>query len=148
QIPIAWAEARIRPWVGAMEATLSAGWIYDVLKPIAQELKVADPAMLKAIVAVAGNRFWTRCYSTSSTNSAYDCCHNRGLILHASRSEELFIVSCPWCRSRCPVCDLLLIPRSFSLAPMHMRVMRKIVGNSGEGRSSRALEVKISEIFS
>src|SRR5262249_49246641 len=46
--------------VGASAATalgrghgshLFTGWIYDVLKPIAQELKVAHPAMLKAIVA-------------------------------------------------------------------------------------------------
>jgi transposase len=46
-----WAKARPRPWVGAMEATLFTGWIYDFLKPLAQELKVAHPAMLKAIAA-------------------------------------------------------------------------------------------------
>jgi transposase len=34
-----------------MEATLFTGWIYDLLKPLAQELKVAHPAMLKAIAA-------------------------------------------------------------------------------------------------
>jgi transposase len=34
-----------------MEATLFTGWIYDVLKPKAQELKVAHPAVLKAIAA-------------------------------------------------------------------------------------------------
>ena len=34
-----------------MEATLFTGWIYDLLKPLAQELKVAHPAMLKAITA-------------------------------------------------------------------------------------------------
>src|SRR6266581_5666377 len=47
----AWAKARPRPWVGALEATLFTGWIYDLLKPLAQELKVAHPAMLKAIAA-------------------------------------------------------------------------------------------------
>lgn len=47
----AWAQTRSRPWVGAMEATLFTGWIYDQLLPLAQELKVAHPAMLKAIVA-------------------------------------------------------------------------------------------------
>jgi transposase len=45
----AWAKARPRPWIGALEATLFTGWIYDHLKPLAQELKVAHPAMLKAI---------------------------------------------------------------------------------------------------
>ena len=45
----AWAKRRARPWVGAMEATLFTGWIYDYLKPLAQELKVAHPPMLKAI---------------------------------------------------------------------------------------------------
>jgi transposase len=48
---LAWAKARLRPWSGAMEATLFTGWIYDFLKPLAQELKVAHPAMLKAITA-------------------------------------------------------------------------------------------------
>lgn len=47
----AWAQARPRPWVGAMEATLFTGWIYDHLKSAAQQLKVAHPAMLKAIAA-------------------------------------------------------------------------------------------------
>jgi transposase len=46
-----WAERRGRPWWGAMEATLFTGWVYDHLKPLAQELKVAHPAMLKAIAA-------------------------------------------------------------------------------------------------
>src|SRR5215831_5114548 len=48
---LAWAKARPRPWIGAMEATLFTGWIYDLLKPLAQELKVAHPPMLKAIAA-------------------------------------------------------------------------------------------------
>jgi transposase len=47
----AWAKARPRAWVGAMEATLFTGWIYDHLRPFAQKLKVAHPAMLKAIAA-------------------------------------------------------------------------------------------------
>jgi len=47
----AWAEKRPRPWIGAMEATLFTGWIYDLLKPLARELKVGHPAMLKAIAA-------------------------------------------------------------------------------------------------
>jgi transposase len=47
----AWAQGRSRPWVGALEATLFTGWIYDQLRPMAQELKVAHPAMLKAIAA-------------------------------------------------------------------------------------------------
>jgi transposase len=46
-----WAKQRTRPWWGAMEATLFTGWVYDHLKPLAQELKVAHPAMLKAIAA-------------------------------------------------------------------------------------------------
>lgn len=36
-------------WYGAMEATIFTGWVYDFLKPHAIELKVAHPAMLKAI---------------------------------------------------------------------------------------------------
>jgi transposase len=46
-----WAGSLDRPWVGAMEATMFTGWVYDFLKPCALELKVAHPAMLKAIAA-------------------------------------------------------------------------------------------------
>ncbi len=46
-----WAASRKRPWIGAMEATLFTGWIYDELLPLARALKVAHPAMLKAIGA-------------------------------------------------------------------------------------------------
>ena len=38
-------------WIGAMEATMFTGWIYDFLKPYALELKVAPPEMLRAITA-------------------------------------------------------------------------------------------------
>lgn len=34
-----------------MEATMFTGWIYDFLQPYASELKVAHPAMLKALAA-------------------------------------------------------------------------------------------------
>lgn len=44
-----WAEALPGPWVGALEATLFTGWIYDHLEDHAVELQVAHPAMLKAI---------------------------------------------------------------------------------------------------
>ncbi|MFO7605531.1 MAG: IS110 family transposase [Desulfurivibrionaceae bacterium] len=45
-----WLETIPGPWIGAMEATLFSGWIYDFLLPHAVELKVAHPEMLKAIV--------------------------------------------------------------------------------------------------
>lgn len=38
-------------WIGAIEATMFTGWIYDFLKPYALELKVAHPEMLRAITA-------------------------------------------------------------------------------------------------
>jgi len=46
-----WAEKRVEPWQGAMEATLFSGWIYDTLKPYAAELQMGHPAMMKAIGA-------------------------------------------------------------------------------------------------
>ncbi len=46
-----WVKERKTLWIGAIEATLFTGWIYDYLLPHAQELKVAHPAMLKAITA-------------------------------------------------------------------------------------------------
>lgn len=46
-----WVQSLPGPWVGAMEATIFTGWIYDHLFPHAVELKVAHPEMLKAITA-------------------------------------------------------------------------------------------------
>lgn len=44
----AWAAAIERPWVGALEATLFSGWVYDQLRPHAKRIDVAHPLMLKA----------------------------------------------------------------------------------------------------
>lgn len=46
-----WMKALPGPWMGAMEATIFTGWIYDYLLQHAVELKVAHPEMLKAITA-------------------------------------------------------------------------------------------------
>jgi transposase len=46
-----WIAGLPGPWYGAMEATIFTGWVYDYLKPHAVDLKVAHPAMLKAITA-------------------------------------------------------------------------------------------------
>lgn len=46
-----WVKSLPGPWIGAMEATMFTGWVYDFLKPHAVELKVAHPEMLKAITA-------------------------------------------------------------------------------------------------
>lgn len=48
---LGWLTELPGPWRGAMEATLFTGWVYDFLKPHAVELKVAHPAMLKAITS-------------------------------------------------------------------------------------------------
>jgi transposase len=46
-----WAEQRREPWLGAMEAALFSGWIYDALKPFAAGLQMEHPATMKAIGA-------------------------------------------------------------------------------------------------
>ena len=46
-----WLKDLPGPWIGAMEATIFTGWIYDYLLPHAVALKVAHPEMLKAITA-------------------------------------------------------------------------------------------------
>lgn len=46
-----WVKGLPGPWVGAMEATIFTGWVYDFLKQHAVSLKVAHPEMLKAITA-------------------------------------------------------------------------------------------------
>jgi transposase len=47
----AWARSLGRPWVGAMEATLFTGWIYDALVKHAHALKVGHSYMIRAIAA-------------------------------------------------------------------------------------------------
>lgn len=44
-----WLSELPGPWLGAMEATIFTGWVYDFLKPYAIGLKVAHPEMLRAI---------------------------------------------------------------------------------------------------
>ena len=46
-----WVSTLPGSWMGALEATMFTGRIYDFLKPHAVELKVAHPQMLKAITA-------------------------------------------------------------------------------------------------
>jgi hypothetical protein len=46
-----WVQGLPGPWIGAMEATMFTGWVYDFLIPHAVSLKVAHPEMLKAITA-------------------------------------------------------------------------------------------------
>lgn len=45
----AWAAQRTHPWIGAMEATLFTGYLYDMLTPYAVEIQVGHPARIKAI---------------------------------------------------------------------------------------------------
>src|SRR2546427_12452090 len=42
----AWAKARPRPWVGALEGTLFTCCIYDYLNPLAQDVKCAHQEIL------------------------------------------------------------------------------------------------------
>jgi transposase len=44
-----WAAQRTQPWIGAMEATLFTGYLYDMLTPHAVEIQVGHPARIKAI---------------------------------------------------------------------------------------------------
>ena len=46
-----WAETIPVAWIGAMEATIFTGGVYDFLKPFARELQVGNPLMMKAISA-------------------------------------------------------------------------------------------------
>jgi transposase len=45
----AWARTVPGPWCGGLEATICSHWIYWHLKPYAAEMKMAQPARLKAI---------------------------------------------------------------------------------------------------
>jgi transposase len=51
EVLLGWATQLTKPWIGAMEATLFSGWIYDTLKPYAARLEMGHPARMKAIGA-------------------------------------------------------------------------------------------------
>jgi hypothetical protein len=46
-----WLPRVPQPWVAGMEATMFTGWVYDHLTKHSPQVKVAHPAMLKAISA-------------------------------------------------------------------------------------------------
>ena len=46
-----WLPRIPQPWIAGMEATMFTGWIYDHLRKYSPQVKVAHPAMLKAISA-------------------------------------------------------------------------------------------------
>ena len=48
---LAWARQLPQPWIGALEATLFSSWIYHLLKPLAADLKMGNPARMLAISA-------------------------------------------------------------------------------------------------
>src|SRR3569832_1987255 len=44
-----WALEFDRPWCCGLEATICSHWIYELLKPYATEIEMANPARLKSI---------------------------------------------------------------------------------------------------
>ena len=46
-----WMETLPQPWTAAMEATIFTSWVYDNVRLRGHAVKVAHPAMLKAIAA-------------------------------------------------------------------------------------------------
>jgi len=46
-----WLPRVPQPWIAGMEATMFTGWVYDHLRKYSPQVKVAHPAMLKAISA-------------------------------------------------------------------------------------------------
>ena len=81
-----WAAAIEHPWVGALEATLFTGWIYDHLKDFALELQVAYPAMLTGGLG---------CLHPSLTFTCHGCLSESSSIRVRTRSPSLqFQVAC------------------------------------------------------
>ncbi len=48
---IEWCKKLPGQWIGAMEATIFTGWVYETMKVYATELQVGNPLMMKAIGA-------------------------------------------------------------------------------------------------
>lgn len=68
-----WAESTPGPWIGAMEATIFTGWVYDFLKPYARQLQVGNPLMMKAITAAKKINDTGAMVSQSAVNEPSGC---------------------------------------------------------------------------
>ena len=72
---IAFAQSRSRPWVGAIEATLFSGWVYDVLAPYTVELHVGHPARLKALSKNKNDRIDAEMLANLLRADLFPSCH-------------------------------------------------------------------------
>ena len=72
-----WAESIPGPWIGAMEATIFTGWVYDFLKPYARQLQVGNPLMMKAITAAKkkNDKLDARTIADLVRCNLLPCCH-------------------------------------------------------------------------
>ena len=89
-----WQKGLPDNWVGAMEATLFTGWIYDQLTEQGAEIKVADPSMLKAITCSKkrNDRIDARKLADAAT-----CCQP----LHGAAPDPELRRILRWCVSAC-----------------------------------------------
>jgi transposase len=72
---VAFAQSRGKPWVGAIEATLFSGWVYDVLAPYAVELHVGHPARLKALSKNKNDRIDAEMLANLLRADLFPSCH-------------------------------------------------------------------------
>ncbi len=97
----AWAVAIDRPWIGALEATMFSGWVYDELRPRAQRLDFAHPLMLMAITC-SKKKTTASMPTKSATCCAAICC--RAVTWRRPRFASCgaccAIATC-WCAKRC-----------------------------------------------
>jgi transposase len=61
-----WLPRVPQPWIVGMEATMFTGWVYDHLIKYSPQVKVAHPAMLKAISGKKNDRVDAQKISRSS----------------------------------------------------------------------------------
>ena len=72
---IEFSQSRSHPWVGAMEATLFSGWVYDVLSPYAVELQVGHPLRLKALSKNKNDRIDAELLANLLRADLFPSCH-------------------------------------------------------------------------
>lgn len=72
---VAFAQSRKKPWIGAMEATLFSGWVYDTLAPYAVELHVGHPLRLKALSKNKNDRIDAKMLADLLRADLFPSCH-------------------------------------------------------------------------
>ena len=105
-----WAAARKAAWHGAMEATIFSAWIYDTLKPYAQQLCMGHPAKIEGYYRRQEQKRSHRCTHDCRSAAMQPAACLLCVTTTAERLDACYAIATWWynnrcaCRTKWPVC--------------------------------------------